>query len=192
MKALGIVLLGVGAAVAYGMLHDLVTARVSVEYFTVGHARIFETTDPTLLGLGWGIVATWWVGLLLGIALAFAARFGTRPKIAVRSLARSVGVVLSMMACASLVAGCVGGWLAHSGRVTLAGPLADAIPPDRLARFIAARWATAASYLAGLFGGLVLLNRVWQSRKLEEIRSRRAAVRLPDAGDRRVARPLRS
>jgi hypothetical protein len=174
MEALGIVLLCVGAAAIYGILHDQVTARVCVEYFTVGHVRIFDTTDPTLLGLGWGILATWWVGLLLGIALAFAARSGTRPKTSVRSLMRPVGVVLMAMAATSLVAGLVGGWLAHAGMVTLAGPLADAIPPDRHARFIADLWAHSASYLAGLVGGLVLTNRVWQARKLLEIRSRRA------------------
>jgi hypothetical protein len=188
VKALGIVLLCVGAAVAYGIVHDLVTARVCVEYFTVGHVRILDTTDPTLLGIAWGIFATWWVGLLLGIALAFAARFGTRPKSSVQSLVRPVGVVLLVMAGASIIAGCVGGWLAHSGRVTLTGPLAAAIPPDRTARFIADLWTTAASYLAGLFGGLVLMNRVWQSRKLLEIRNRRAAARLQGAGNRREAR----
>lgn len=174
MEALGIVLLCVGAAVSYGIFHDQVTARVCVEYFTIGHVRVFDTNDPTLLGLGWGVLATWWVGLLLGIALAFAARSGTRPPTSVRSLVRPVGVVLMVMAGASLVAGLVGGGLAHTGMVTLAGPLAAAIPPDRQARFIADHWAHSASYLAGLVGGLVLTNRVWQARKLREIRSRRA------------------
>jgi hypothetical protein len=173
VKALGIVLLCIGAAVAYGIVHDQVTARVCVEYFTVGHVRILDTDDPTLLGIAWGVFATWWVGLLLGVALAFAARFGTRPKSSVSSLVRPVGAVLLAMAGTSLVAGLLGGWLAHSGRVTLSGPLADAIPPDRKARFIADLWAHSASYLAGLVGGLVLVNRVWQSRKLLEIRSRR-------------------
>jgi membrane associated rhomboid family serine protease len=174
MEALGIVLLCVGAAAVYGILHDQVTARVCVEYFTVGHVRIFDTTDPTLLGLGWGVLATWWVGLLLGVALAIAARSGSRPLTSARSLVRPVGVVLMVMAGASLVAGLVGGGLAHAGVVTLGGPIAEAVPPDRHARFIADHWAHVASYLAGLVGGLVLVNRVWQARKLREIRSRRA------------------
>ena len=54
------------AAVLYGIIHDQVTARVCVEYFTIGHPPIFGTDNPTLLRIGWGIVATWWVGLLFG------------------------------------------------------------------------------------------------------------------------------
>src|SRR5262249_32121548 len=40
----------VAATVLYGICHDQVTARVCVEYFTVGHPPVFGgLTDPTLL-----------------------------------------------------------------------------------------------------------------------------------------------
>ena len=74
MAGLRIVLLAVAAAIAYGILHDQVTARVAIEYFTVAHPRIVESEDPTVLGLVWGVVATWWVGAILGTLLAVAAR----------------------------------------------------------------------------------------------------------------------
>src|SRR3954471_15229661 len=75
-----IILLCIVAAVMYGIVHDQITARVCVEYFTIGHPPIFNTDSPTLLGLGWGVVATWWGGVVLGIGLAIAARAGTsRP-----------------------------------------------------------------------------------------------------------------
>jgi hypothetical protein len=51
-----------------------VTARVCVEYFTVGHAPIFHTESPTLLAFWFGTMATWWVGLILGVLAALAAR----------------------------------------------------------------------------------------------------------------------
>jgi hypothetical protein len=54
MQFLAIVLISIVAAISYGILHDQITARVCVEYFTMGHAPIFGTDDPTLLGLGWG------------------------------------------------------------------------------------------------------------------------------------------
>jgi hypothetical protein len=63
MSSLRIILLCILAAVVYGILHDQVTARVCVEYFTVGHPPIFHTESPTLLAIVWGFVATWWVGL---------------------------------------------------------------------------------------------------------------------------------
>jgi hypothetical protein len=174
VKSVGIVVLCIGAAITYGIVHDQVTARVCVEYFTIGHYPVFNTTDPTLLGIGWGIIATWWVGLLLGIPLAFVARAGERPKRSPNSLVRPVGVVLIVMGVASLIAGLVGWLLARLGWVMLVGPLADSVPTDKQVPFIADLWAHSASYLAGIIGGLVLMNRVWQSRKLRELEGRRA------------------
>lgn len=94
MQAFAIVALCLVASVVYGVLHDQVTARVCVEYFTIGHPPIFRTESPTLLGLGWGIIATWWVGVGLGIPLAIAARVGGRPKRDAKSLVQPVLVLL--------------------------------------------------------------------------------------------------
>jgi hypothetical protein len=69
------------AGALYGILHDQVTARVCLEYFTVFHPDVFHTQSPTLLALGWGVLATWWVSLFLGISLAIAARAGSRPRV---------------------------------------------------------------------------------------------------------------
>jgi hypothetical protein len=65
VESLRIVALCVAAAVAYGIVPDQITARVCLECLTVGHEPVFRPEDPTLLGIGWGILATWWVGLLL-------------------------------------------------------------------------------------------------------------------------------
>jgi hypothetical protein len=88
-----IILLSIFASIVYGILHDQITARICVEYFTIGHAPIFGTDHPTLLGIGWGIFATWWVGLFLGIPLAAFARIGKRPKRTARSLVRPIVTV---------------------------------------------------------------------------------------------------
>jgi hypothetical protein len=52
LESLKIILLCIEAAIVYGILHDQVTARVCVEYFTIGHPPIFHTDDPTLLAFG--------------------------------------------------------------------------------------------------------------------------------------------
>ena len=173
MQSLGIVLMCVFAAVCYGITHDQVTARVCVEYFTVGHPTVFNTDDPTLLGIGWGIIATWWVGLLLGIPLALVARAGSRPKRSVGSLVRPIASLLGVMAVCALVAGVVGWLLASSGAVFLVGSIAHELPPDRHVPFLADLWAHSASYLTGLVGGIVVMALVWRARG-------RAAV-TPDA-----------
>lgn len=78
MRFFSVVLLAVLAAVTYGIVHDQVTVRVSLEYFTIGHPPVFDTDSPTLLALGWGVLATWWVGLPLGFLLATASQVGRR------------------------------------------------------------------------------------------------------------------
>src|SRR5205807_5904962 len=98
MEFVKINLLCILAAICYGIVHDQVTARICVEYFTIGHPPIFGTDDPTLLGIGWGVVATWWVGLILGLGLAFAARVGPRPKRDAGSLVKPISRLLCVMA----------------------------------------------------------------------------------------------
>lgn len=46
MESVKIVLLCIVSAVIYGILHDQVTARVCVEYFTIGHPPMFSTNSP--------------------------------------------------------------------------------------------------------------------------------------------------
>src|SRR2546422_460048 len=108
LESLKIVALCVVASVAYGIVHDQVTARVCVEYFTVGHPPVFHTSDPTLLAFGWGTLATWWVGLFLGLPAALFARVGPAPRVAAAQLLRPIAVLLVVMAVASLGAGVAG------------------------------------------------------------------------------------
>ncbi|HLX64335.1 MAG TPA: hypothetical protein VKX17_23885 [Planctomycetota bacterium] len=166
MQSLYIILLCIGAAIFYGVVHDQLTARICVEYFTIGHPRIFDTDDPTLLALGWGVIATWWVGLLLGIPMACAARCGERPKRSARSLIRPLSILLFCMAGISLLAGLVGYLAAQSGAVYLLEPLASRVPTDKHAAFLTDLWMHLASYGAGFIGGLILCWRIYRGRKL--------------------------
>lgn len=169
MAFLAIVGLSVGLAVAYGVLHDLVTAHVCVEYFTVGHAGMGGPADPSpwVQALFWGWAATWWMGLLLGLLLASAARLGPWPRRSPRSLLRPLLALLLVSGAAALLAGLLGAWLAGRGQVTLVGPWAAAVPPERHVAFLADLWAHNASYLVGGLGGLLLAARVLRRRQRE-------------------------
>ena len=156
MPSAKIILLSIAAAVVYGILHDQITARVCVEYFTIGHPDIFGTDSPTLLGLGWGVVATWWAGVLIGFPLAFASRLGSQPKRTAGSLIVPIAKLLGIMACCAAVAGLVGFGLATLGNVWLVGPIAELVPREKHPYFLADLWAHNASYLSGFVGGLVL------------------------------------
>ena len=164
MHVVAIVALSIGSAVAYGVLHDQITARICLEYFTVGHPPVFHTESPTWLGIGWGIIATWWAGLLLGIPLAIAARAGRRPKRSVSSLVRPIFTLLAVMGVSALLAGLVGFSLGRIGTVYLVEPIASLVPRDRHSRFLADLWAHDASYLVGFVGGTVVIVRVWRGR----------------------------
>ena len=109
-------------------------------------------------------MATWWVGLLLGIPLAVVARVGGRPKRSAASLVRPVFVLLAVMAVGAALAGVIGWALARGGAVFLVGPLAREVPAQRHVAFIADMSAHSASYLGGLVGGIVLMVIVWRSR----------------------------
>jgi hypothetical protein len=164
VQSLGIVLMCIVATVVYGTIHNQVTARVCVEYFTIGHPPVFDTRDPTLLGLGWGVSATWWVGLLLGVPLAVVARAGPRPKRSVGTLARPVGWLLAGTGVCAFAAGVLGWLLARIGVVFLVGSTARELPADRHVPFLADLWAHSASYLIGVVGGIVVMVQVWRSR----------------------------
>jgi hypothetical protein len=159
MESLKIILLCILSAVVYGILHDQVTARVCVEYFTIGHPPIFQTDSPTLLAFGWGVIATWWVGGFLGFVAADVSRLGSWPKFAAARLVRPIALLMVVTACVSLVAGIVGYNTAQAGGVWLTGPVASRIPAERHTVFLADAWTHLAAYGVGFLGGIVLC--VW-------------------------------
>jgi membrane associated rhomboid family serine protease len=166
MRFVAIVALALLAGITYGILHDQVTARVCVEYFTIGHPPIFRTTSPTLLAIGWGIVATWWVALPLGFSLACAARLGERPKLSAGNLVRPLLILLGAMALLAFVAGTLGYVLATTGSIRIDPWVLAAIEPPKQAAFTADWWAHTASYFGGFVGAIVLCTWVWRSRRV--------------------------
>src|SRR5215212_9662276 len=131
MRSCLIILFSTFAAVVYGVIHDQVTARVCVEYFTIGHPPVFDTTDPTLLGIGWGVIATWWVGLILGVPLALSARIGAWPKWDARRLLLPLVIMLAILGAFAVVAGVAGHVAAQRGWVVLSGEIAMELPASR-------------------------------------------------------------
>lgn len=165
MRFLAIIVLCVLAAVLYGIVHDQITARVCIEYFTVAHPRIIESRDPTLLGLVWGVVATWWVGLILGVLLAIAARAGSRPKRSVASLLCPIGCLLVVMGMGAGLAGALG-WSLGEDFLSVADPyMAKRVPGESHRAFVLDAAAHLASYALAFIGGLFLIVRVWWSRR---------------------------
>jgi len=139
-------------AIAYGIVHDQLTVRICVEYFAVFHPPILNgTRSPTLLAFGWGVIATWWVGVLLGVPLALVARAGSWPRLTAYDLVPMIRTLLIVMAVCALVAGVAGYF-----RGIMPNSMTTVLRPDLYRRFLADWWAHNASYGSGFRGGVVL------------------------------------
>ena len=165
MKWLLIVAMSIGVCIAYGLIHDQITVRICLEYFTVGHPPVFSTQDPTLLAIGWGVLATWWVGVLLGVPLATAARCGSWPKREPGSLIRPLIRLAVGVAVVAAISGVMGGVAARTGLVHLTAPFDELVPRDRHIPFLVDLWTHNASYLAGFMGGCALIGLVLLDRR---------------------------
>ncbi len=159
-QAVLIIGLAILASVTYGVIHDQITARICVEYFTIGHVSILGGTEnPTLLGLGWGFLATWWVGAMLGIPLAFVCQTGSMVKKSARDLVVPLLILMTASGCLAALAGVVGYSLASGGQIWLVGRMAEEVPPEKQVAFLTDLWIHNASYAGGFLGGSVLI--VW-------------------------------
>jgi len=172
-----IVLFSTGAAIVYGLIHDQVTAHLCVEYFSVAHPPVFATTSPFLLALGWGIIATWWVGLPLGLGLAAAARIGPVPRLGLAELRSPVVGLMIASAIAAIISGGIGAFLVASGRAPVPGGWGAIIPPDKQVAFSADAWAHLASYGVGIVGGLFVIGHTIWRRVRSPTKHSKAALR---------------
>ncbi|MEW4569468.1 hypothetical protein AB1L88_16505 [Tautonia sp. JC769] len=155
MQGVAIVLLCILAAATYG----------AVSHVALGHLPLLSSEPATLSGVGRGLLASWWVGLLLGVSLAFSARVGHRPKRDVRSLVRPIVGVLLVTYTSAFFASTAGFVLGDHAMAFLPDRLASRVPPDRSAFFLADLAGSAVGYIVGFVGGVVLIVWVWRSRE---------------------------
>lgn len=169
MQKTKVVLLSLSAAIAYGIIHDQITARLCIEYFSLAHPPIFPVSSPTLLALCWGVAATCGVGLVLGILLAQASQSPGLPPMPVSALIIPILVLLATTAFAATVAGYMGFVLSQRSVISLSELLPyawiDSLSRRQQDRFLAVWFAHAASYLFGVLGAGLLVLRIWNRRQ---------------------------
>jgi hypothetical protein len=164
VKGAQIIVLSILAACSYGVVHDQITVRICLEYFTVAHPLLFHTTSPTLLALCWGVAATAAIGAALGVILALVSQSREAPPYPVSRLARSIFVLLAVMGVSAFAAGVVGYELSWRKVISIPVGLTEIIPAHQHHRFMAVWFAHGASYVVGLAGGALLCFKVWQAR----------------------------
>lgn len=164
MNSFKIILSTTFLAISYGILHDMINAHLCVEYFTIGHPKVIESTSPVTLALVWGVIATWWVGLPLGMLLAMVSQFGKRPVIPVKVVLRYAIYLLIIMFIVAAIFGSVAGFAAANGNLRLSDTYETLIPEKSWNYFLAAAWAHGASYLSGIVGTIVVSRLLYKRR----------------------------
>ena len=151
------------ASIVYGILHDLVTAHLCVEYFSKFHPDVFGTESPVLLALGWGVIATWWMGLILGPIVSAAARSGQLPTFTWRQLIKPLAVVLGFSYVCAAIGGLVGYFVVKTppAWVFRMGANMDGVrfTPEKARLFTADLFAHNTSYTVSTLGALSMC--VW-------------------------------
>jgi hypothetical protein len=169
METLKIIAGSTTAALMYGVVHDQITIRICPEYFTAFHPSIFPTQSLTLIGIGWGIIASAPLGAALGILFAVCARAGDHPKLSLSELSSFIYRLLTIMTLSAVTFGTLGYLFGHMpvGESFLArmSPLIrEKIPVNAEHRFVADWWAHIASYASALLGSLICLVFIYLKR----------------------------
>ncbi|MEL6308380.1 MAG: hypothetical protein AAFN11_13430 [Chloroflexota bacterium] len=162
IKIVGISVLGF---VTYGIAQDQITARISIEYFTIGHVRLVATDNPTVHALLWGVIATWWFGAGAGIVFALVSRIGKYPKLIWHDLLHPAGWLFLATGSVAFIAGFIGYSTSEAGIFYLVEPYASQIAPERHTRFLANGWAHTGAYIAGGIGSVMMVWWLWKERK---------------------------
>ncbi|MBC8105115.1 MAG: hypothetical protein H7Z14_00875 [Anaerolineae bacterium] len=166
-------LICVAVAIMYGMLNDQVTSRISWEYFYYGK-ELYEILGPQVppdqLALSReaakiGAMATWSVGLILGVAILIANNpRRDRPQLRFRALLKLLIPVIAITIVFAMGFGFAGsrGWLNRFG-----AEFQELWDTNlwRPRRFMTAWGAHLGGYAGGLIGGAWCVWRTWRLRK---------------------------
>lgn len=168
-----IMLLTVAASVVYGEIHDQITAHICVEYFSITHPHVIDSDSPTMLAIVWGFLATWWMGVLLGVPLALAARLGREPRLSAADLVKPMTITMLSLGVVAALAGVLGWWLTHTGAIQVPREVGSDVPPEHHTRWMGVWWTHSASYDAGALAALVLMGWVLVTRRRRSLSLRR-------------------
>jgi hypothetical protein len=154
----------IALAVGYGLIQDQITIRICPEYFTVWHPNPLQIDGSTQLALYWGVAATWWVGLILGIIVAAVATVGEmpKPKFGV-VLRRLIWLILATGLC-TVFAGLVAQLTGFMAPPAITGPKIEQLADAERHRF-AVDWAAHnMAYLSAFVGAMVVSGLTWFGR----------------------------
>jgi hypothetical protein len=149
-------------AIAYGITLDQITARMCEEYFNSNavphHKELLDAlgltnASPTTIAFVFGITATWWVGLPLGLLVATTSLLGKKLKLNAKKLIKPLFNLFSFMGVTSAAAWLCGYFVTPKEDFLFNGYVLDG---DKAPYFMANASAHEMSYISGIVGGIGL------------------------------------
>lgn len=166
IDSLKVILFSIIISIFYGICHDLITAHICVEYFTIAHPKVIESENPILLALTWGILATWWVGLILSSFFLIAMKLGNYPVLYFKDIYKQMFKLILIIGALALIGGAIGYILISTKTFSISPHLAERLPnPKTHLPFLVCAWMHGTSYLVGFIGGIILSLKFWRKRK---------------------------
>jgi hypothetical protein len=165
LEMVKLALLGLAATLVFNCGQQLTLAYLCPPYFYEGLYDYFHTTNPLILGLGWGIIGSWWFGLPLSLVFMLVATVGAWPRLSARRVLPLAAFLVLGLWLASLAIGMTGYFVARAHTDGTDVFLARWLPLDwefalndaqTWWRFSAAGWADTAAYYNGAAGALLL------------------------------------
>ena len=145
----------------FGAFRDGLLRLYVPEYFSGAVDKVAPLESVLLAGaVTWGTF-----GLILGTALACAARLGTRPKRNARDLLKPVLVLLALIAGFSLLAGIFGAIATNFGLIVLSPEARDQFPVRMWSGLQFCWFAQTMGNYVGFVAGGMQIAWVWVSRK---------------------------
>ncbi len=162
-------------AIVYGIANDLITSRISIEYFLFGKAVAERVSAEVaanpemhrgtldLQAMRIGMLATWSAGLIAGAAMLVTNTLGARPRLRMRAMLWLIPVIgLTAIAFAA-----IGGALGSSGFFTrFSSDFAQMLARDEMRprRFMAVFGIHLGGYVGGLVGLIASCAIIWRKR----------------------------
>lgn len=145
------------AAATYGVANDLVTAFCCIEFFRLFHIDV-QTSNPIVIAVVYGVLSTWWVGVILGVIVASSARLGGQPRVDVLGLVRPLGLLVLCVGITAIVFGLGAYLMATPSRLQDASikELFERLPVEKHRAAFAVNGAHLGAYIAGIIGSVML------------------------------------
>jgi hypothetical protein len=150
------IVIGIWLMVGYAMLQDQVSARLCVEYFTIFHQPIPGITDPTLIGMGWGFLGSWYGGAIMGVSAGLTSSLGPKPPLPLSVIVRGMLGVMLTTGLVTALAGYATYVNMELFGITLDETVVGALPPEnRKLVFVVANYHLVA-YGISILGSIIL------------------------------------